>query len=189
MHTRIFVKSIMSFVIILSCRSEILAGVVPDAMEDTTTTTKTKEKTTMSEKNKTLIRRYVEAIWHQGRLDQMGEYFAQDLAGHVMGESGPLTLDRETMKQRIASLRRVFPDLHLVADDEIAVDDKVVVRWTMSGTHQGEYLGMPATGRKAAWTGISIFRLNGDKIVEFWTQADAVGQMRQLGAIPAMAQG
>jgi len=143
----------------------------------------------MSEKNKTVLRRYVEEIWNEGRFDQFDEYIAHDLAGHIVAEGGPQTLDPETMQQRIVAVRRAFPDFSLVADDEMAVDDKVIARWTMSGTHQGEFLGIPATGRKAAWTGISIFRLNGDKIVEFWTQMDAVGLMRQLGAIPAMAQG
>jgi len=91
------------------------------------------------------------------------------------------------MKQFLAMIRNAFPDTHFAFDDELAVDGKVVHRWTISGTHQGEFLGIPASGKDVAWTGITILRLSEGKIVEYLTQSDSMGMMQQLGV--ALAPG
>jgi steroid delta-isomerase-like uncharacterized protein len=135
----------------------------------------------MSKENKAIVRRYVEQVWNEGRLDPFEEFFAQDVVPHT----GPGVTDAKSMKQGLANIRNAFPDINIALSDELAVEDKVVTRYTISGTHQGELLGIPATGKQAVWSGITIFRLTGGKIVEFWTQVDNLGLMQQLGVIPA----
>jgi steroid delta-isomerase-like uncharacterized protein len=88
-------------------------------------------------------------------------------------------------KQVWAVLLRAFPDLHVAVEDVIAEGDKVVCRNTVTGTHQGEYRGLPPTGRSVTYNEIFILRFAGGRIAEIWGVADVFSQMRQLGAIPA----
>ena len=81
-----------------------------------------------------------------------------------------------------------FPDLRASAEDLIAVEDKVVVRNTFRGTHQGEWLGIAATGTQVTFTGSIIVRLTGGKIEEHLVNFDALGVLQQIGAIPPMGQ-
>jgi len=81
--------------------------------------------------------------------------------------------------------RAAFSQPHTTIDDAIVEGDKVAWRWTFRGTHTGPLMGIPATGKAIAFTGITIDRVAGGKIVERWNQADFMGLMQQLGAIPA----
>jgi steroid delta-isomerase-like uncharacterized protein len=81
--------------------------------------------------------------------------------------------------------RTAYPDTKLTINDQIASGDQVVTRWTATGTHQGELLGIPATDKQVKVTGIFIDRVEGSKITESWAEFDALGMMQQLGAIPA----
>jgi predicted ester cyclase len=78
-------------------------------------------------------------------------------------------------------LLRAFPDLHVTVEDVIAEGDKVVVRNTVAGTHQGEYMGRPPTGVSVMYNEIFIVRFAGGRIAEIWGVADVFSQMRQLG--------
>jgi predicted ester cyclase len=80
-----------------------------------------------------------------------------------------------------------FPDMHVVVEDQIAEGDKVVSRLTIRGTLQGDFLGIPPTGKQVSVTGIGIDRIENDKFVESWGNFDALGLMQELGAIPQMA--
>jgi steroid delta-isomerase-like uncharacterized protein len=137
----------------------------------------------MSKENKAFVRRYFEQVWNEGRLDRFEEFYAQDVVGH----NGAAATDAKSMKEGLAMIRSAIPDINIALDDELAVEDKVVTRFTISGTHQGELFGIPATGKQLVWSGITIFRLSGDKIVEYWLQTDNLSMMQQLGAIPAPA--
>jgi steroid delta-isomerase-like uncharacterized protein len=139
----------------------------------------------MSEQNKAIVRRHIEQIWNKGQLDLFEEFIAQDVVPHT----GSGISDAKSMKQGLAMARSAFPDIHIALDGELAVEDKVVQRFTISGTHQGDYLGVPATGKRAVWSGITIYRLAGGKIAEFWTQVDTFSLMQQLGVIPAPGGG
>jgi steroid delta-isomerase-like uncharacterized protein len=100
----------------------------------------------------------------------------------------PLPMDAagaQAVKQVWAVLLRAFPDLHVAVEDVIAEADKVVSRNTVTGTHQGEYRGLPPTGRSVTYNEIFIFRFADGRIVEIWGVVDVFSQMRQLGAIPA----
>jgi predicted ester cyclase len=90
----------------------------------------------------------------------------------------------EVLRQHIAQAEAAFPRYELVAEDTIAEGDKVVVRFTLRGNHQGEFMGIPPTGRQIAVPGTIIYRIAGDKIVEHWMQIDAPALMQQLGVAP-----
>ncbi len=101
--------------------------------------------------------------------------------------STPLPVDAtgaEAQKQVWAMLLGAFPDLHVEVEDLIAEDDKVVCRNTVTGTHQGTYLGVPPTGRRITWNEIFIFRFADDRITDTWGVVNVLTQMRQLGLLP-----
>jgi steroid delta-isomerase-like uncharacterized protein len=140
----------------------------------------------MSAENKALSRRLLEEAFNAGRLDVTDELVANDYVGHdaalpeeVRGPAG--------LKELIGGYRAAFPDIHLAIEDQIADGDRVVTRWSGKGTHQGELMGMPATGKQATVTGITIDRIAAGRIAESWTSWDTLGLMQQLGAIPAPA--
>ncbi len=80
--------------------------------------------------------------------------------------------------------RLAFPDSDLQIEEEIAEADKVVIRWIFSGTHQGSLLGIPATGKKVRWTGITIYRIVDGKVLEERGEEDFLGFFRQIGLVP-----
>src|SRR5919201_628052 len=96
-------------------------------------------------------------------------------------------MDLAAMKQVMPAWNAAFPDLHWTVEDLIAEGDKVVSRYTCRATHQGELMGIPATGKVVTWTCILISRFAGGKCVEEWEEADMLGLFQQLGAIPQMA--
>jgi len=91
----------------------------------------------------------------------------------------------EAFRQLWAMLLRGLPDLHLTIEDLIAEGDKVVMRASVTGTHQGEYMGLPPTGKSITYNEIFIWRLAGGRIAEMWGVVDIFSQMKQLGVIPA----
>ena len=82
--------------------------------------------------------------------------------------------------------RSAFPDVHFTIEDLFAAGDKVVSRWTARGTHKGELMGIPATGKQVEVTGMDIDQVSGGKIVGSWNSWDALGLMQQLGVVPSM---
>ncbi|HET6447705.1 MAG TPA: ester cyclase [Conexibacter sp.] len=100
----------------------------------------------------------------------------------------PLPVDAkgaQAIKQVWTTLLHAFPDIHLTVEDLIEEDDKVVGRTVVRGTHEGEYMGIPPTGRSVTYNEIFIFRFDNGRIAETWGVVDVFSQMRQLGAIPA----
>jgi steroid delta-isomerase-like uncharacterized protein len=91
------------------------------------------------------------------------------------------------LKGAVQLFRTAFPDLHFTIEDEIAEGDTVVSRWTARGTHRGEFMGTPPTGRTIAVTGMDILHFVDGRIRENWAAFDALGLLQQLGAIPAPA--
>jgi predicted ester cyclase len=90
----------------------------------------------------------------------------------------------QALKQAWATLLRAYPDLHITAEDLIAEGDKLVCRNVVTGTHHGEYMGIPPTGKSVTYNEIIIFRFEGGRIAETWGVVDVLSQMKQLGAIP-----
>ena len=127
------------------------------------------------EENKNLVRREQEELWnHTGDLEAAEELFA---AGQA-----------EAAKQEAADFRRGFPDVISTIEDLIAEGDKVVARWRSRATHRGDYMGIPPSGKEVEFTGISFYRIEGNKIAESWNIEDQFGLMRQIGAIAEPAQ-
>jgi steroid delta-isomerase-like uncharacterized protein len=91
----------------------------------------------------------------------------------------------QALKQVFAVLLRAFPDLHLAVEDVIAEGDKVAARNVVTGTHQGEHMGLPPTGKSIAYNEIFIFRFVNGRIAETWGVVDVFSQMQQLGVITA----
>jgi len=133
------------------------------------------------EENKNIARRFIQ-VWGNGDLNMIDELASPSLAVHY--PVFPQVIQgREMFKKVMAGFRSAFPDSALKVDDEIAEDDKVVIRWSFSGTHQGNLLGIPPTGKKARWSGITIYRLSEGKIIEELGEEDFLGFLRQIGVI------
>jgi steroid delta-isomerase-like uncharacterized protein len=138
------------------------------------------------EENKALFRRFIEEIINQGNLAIVDELFGSDYIYHAPGS--PEFRGPEGVNQFVMMYRSAFPDLHLTVEDLIAEGDKVVTRWTMRGTHRGELMGIPATGKQVSVPGIVISRFANGKIVEEWENFDTLGLMQQLGLVPTPGQ-
>jgi predicted ester cyclase len=136
----------------------------------------------MSEQNKALARKVFEDVQTQGNMSVVDEIVTADYVGHtpLMEINGP-----EQAKQFDAVLRSGFSDYKVIVEDQIAEGDKVATRWTMRGTHDGEFQGMAPTGREVQISGLTIFRIANGKLVEGWSIPDLLGLMQQLGAIPS----
>ena len=138
-----------------------------------------------AEENKALLQRAYEQIFNQGNLDQIDEIFSVAFVDHEAPPPGMEGLDGiEVLRQFVKVSRDAFPDLQFTAEDMIAEGDKVAARYTMRGTHQGEFMGVAPTGNQIAVTGIDIVRFEGGKMVEHWANSDELGMMQQLGLVP-----
>lgn len=135
-----------------------------------------------TEEHKAVIRHYIEEAWNKGNVGIIDELMAAQYARY-MGVGAP-PLNREGQKQRILGFRRAFPDLRLEVEDMVADDEKVSFRLVLRGTHQGEFLRVPPTGKIIQVGAVDIARFAGGKIVEQWGQTDLLGLMQQIGAIP-----
>jgi len=91
----------------------------------------------------------------------------------------------QALKEVFARLHRAFPDLHITVEDLIAEGNKVVGRNSITGTHRGEYMGLPPTGKTVTYSEIFIFRFAGGRIAETWGVVDVFSQLKQLGVIAA----
>jgi steroid delta-isomerase-like uncharacterized protein len=140
----------------------------------------------MSEQNKATSRRAVELV-ASGDLDQVDSIVSEDAVDHDTQNPNAGLHGPEGYKRSAAMYRAAFPDLRMKVEDQIAEGDKVVTRWTATGTHDGDLPGFPATGRTSTVTGIGIDRFEGGLIVETWGNWDTLGMMQQLGAVPAAA--
>ncbi len=134
----------------------------------------------MSEENKALIRRWVEEVVNAGNLTVADEIMAPDYAFYVA--SRPTPVDREGHRHLVATFLGAFPDLRRNIEEMVGEEEKVVERWTVRGTHQGEFQGLAPTGRSISYAGITIWRIGGGKLVENRTVQDFMGLMQQLGA-------
>ena len=135
-----------------------------------------------TEDNKTLVRRFYEEGVHNTAL--FDELLAPTYVLHFPG-SPPIT-GIEQAKQLMAAYTSAFPDLQLTTEDMVAEGNKVAIRNTWRGTHQGAFQGLPPTGKHVTFTGTDVFHVVGGKIVEQWADLDALGLMQQLGGLPAM---
>jgi steroid delta-isomerase-like uncharacterized protein len=138
----------------------------------------------MSVENEALVRRFFEEFCN-GRQDGVAdEIVAGDYVSH--GPQAPPAEGPAGVKARVAVYQESL-DGHWDVQELFSAGDRVVARWTGSGTHEGELMGVPPTGKPIAVEAISIFRIAGGKIAEEWTVWDALGVLQQVGAVPAPA--
>jgi len=137
----------------------------------------------MSEVNKALVRRGIEEAVNKGNFSVVDEILSTDYiyreptVGEKRGRAG--------FRELVTMYRNAFPDVKLTIDEQIAEGDKVVTRWSATGTHRGELFGTAPTGKQVRVQGIIVSRIANGKIVEETEVYDALGMLRQLGAIPA----
>ena len=140
----------------------------------------------MATDNREKSRRIFEKVWNEKHVEQIDELVAPDYVHHDV--LSPDQTGIKAYKQFVDLYLTAFPDIHFNIEDEISDGDKVVIRWTVTGTHKGDLPGLPPTGRPISVTGITIGRLSDGKFVESWNNWDALGMMQQLGAVSAEAK-
>jgi predicted ester cyclase len=138
------------------------------------------------EENKARVRRFSEEVFKKKNLTAIDDFYAPNIIDHSLPPGVPGGI--EGQRQTIAMLLTAFPDLRLTVEDIIAEGDKIVVRMTFRGTHQGAFVDIPPSGKQVTVTEIAILRIANGKAVEQWTNVDELGLMQQLGATPAPGQ-
>ena len=137
----------------------------------------------MSEANKQVIRAFLEDVINQGRFNR-----ADDLVKEDFVELDPLPgqqQGREGLKAVLAQFRSAFPDIHWVISEMVAEGDKVVTRFSWTGTHRDTFLGIPGTGKHVEVKGVVIDRLESGKMADSRILMDTLGLLQQLGVVPA----
>ena len=132
-----------------------------------------------AEENKRIAKEFFERIWNQGDESAIDEFIPVDAAGN----DPDFGSGREGFKSQWRKWRQAFPDLHFECIDFVAEGDKVLTRWTFTGTHQGEFLGAPATGKKIKVEGMSLDRIENGLVAEGFDGWDNYGFRKQLGLI------
>ncbi|HEX8868990.1 MAG TPA: ester cyclase [Lentzea sp.] len=136
------------------------------------------------EENKRLVDAFIQELFTKGDLSAVDRYLDPDFVNHDPpfpgAPDGP-----EGMRVAAAMFRQALPDWHSDVDQLIAEGDVVAEVFTASGTHRGELMGVPGSGRTLSLSGINIFRISGDRIVERWGRLDDLGLLRQLGLAEA----
>ena len=135
----------------------------------------------MSEANKALVVRFVEAFWSNGNLAAADELMTPDVVIHAPEVGGVAGL-----KAFNTAMRTAFPDWHSTPEDLVAEGDRVVERWTGRGTHQSEFQGIPPTGKQVAVPGVVFYRIQDGKIAEFRGSFDLLSLLQQLGVGPPL---
>jgi steroid delta-isomerase-like uncharacterized protein len=132
--------------------------------------------------NRAIVRDFVEETINQGRIDSTERFVWEDVVEQVpFPGQGPGV---EGLKDVLRGMRAGFPDIHFAIEEQIAEGDKVLSRFEWTGTHRGEFLGVPATGRPVKVWGMVVDRLVDGRIKETRIIMDALGLMMQLGAFP-----
>ena len=138
-----------------------------------------------TEVNKAVVRRFMEESFGEGKPELVDELLDPDFvrydpyieAGEVRGA--------QTVKENIVWFHNAFPDLSCTIEEQVAEGEKVVSRWTLRGTHRGEFFGVAGTGNRVEFTGIQIDRFDEEsgKLVEERAEFDLLGALRQMGAV------
>jgi steroid delta-isomerase-like uncharacterized protein len=132
------------------------------------------------EANKALARRWHEAV-NERNIDSLDAVLAADIIHD--GATFPEAFGAAGVKRILSAALAGFPDIRFTQEDLIAEADRVAVRYRAEGTHLGEFQGIAPTGRRVAWTGINMFRIDCGRIVQSWSEVDGVGRLQQLGVI------
>lgn len=141
----------------------------------------------MANDNKALADRFHTDIFQAGRLDVADEILSPDFVIHAPGYPPEWARGPAGTKQLASAIIDGIPDRQIAHHETIAEGDLVMVRWSMTGTHGGDLMGVPPTGEPIDVTGFDLFRIADGKIAEVWQNWDQLGLMQQIAAIPAPA--
>ena len=137
------------------------------------------------EENKAIVRRFMEESFGGGQPELVDELLDPDFVRYDPYIAAGEVRGTQTVKENIVWFRNAFPDLTCTVEEQVAEGDKVVSRWTLRGTHRGDFFGVGGTGNRVEFTGIQIDRFDeSGKIVEERAEFDLLGAMRQINAIP-----
>jgi steroid delta-isomerase-like uncharacterized protein len=140
------------------------------------------------DENKELVREMLEVMFNQGDVDGADEFMAPDFIEHEELPPG-VPGGREGVKFLIGMMHAAFPDFKASIKDLIAEDDRIVIRMTWTGTHEGEFMGIPPTGNRISIGVYDILRIIDGMVVEHWGLMDNMAMMQQLGVMPAPGEG
>jgi steroid delta-isomerase-like uncharacterized protein len=125
--------------------------------------------------------RFVDVCINGTELSRLGEFVTHGVVVHAGTTGGaPDTRGVEELADVFRRMRAVFPDLHVTVEDTVSEDDRVALRWTARGTHDAEWAGVPATGRRVTFGGIDLYRFSGGRIEEWWRSEDFAYLVQQL---------
>ncbi|MDT5268467.1 MAG: hypothetical protein QOH49_653 [Acidobacteriota bacterium] len=134
--------------------------------------------------NASLIRRWFEEVWNNGREEAIDELFDEEGVAHgLAGETGEPLRGATGFKPFFRRFREAFPEIEVVVEDTVSEGDKVAARCTVRGQHRGDTLGIKATNSPVEFDGICIVRIRDGKIVEAWNNFDFMSMFQQLGAL------
>ncbi|WP_277553796.1 ester cyclase [Halobaculum limi] len=129
--------------------------------------------------------RYTEEVWNQGQLERTDSYFAPNAVVHNIPQG--VTYDGvEEFNSWVTEVRETFPDLHVSVEETLVDGDRIVSRWTASGTNKGEMtaFGIGPTHETVEWEGVTVYQRDGETISEGWWYYDMLGILAQVGALP-----
>jgi len=141
----------------------------------------------MSAANKAIVQRLYEEVWNERKLEVIKEIISASHALQSPNISGS-SIGPEAYKRNVLLFLAGYPDLHWTIEDLIAEKDKVVACWTISGTHKGDYMGIPASNKRVSVDGITVHLIADGKIMDSTSNWDALGMMQQLGVVPPLGQ-
>ncbi len=132
--------------------------------------------------NKGLVRRFYKEVFVDWNMALVDEVLSPQFTSHDWAEGGPT--GPPAFRDFYSAIRSALPDARYVVDDLIAEGDKVVVRWRLLGTHQGDFRGIAPTGRPIALKGIAIYRVDAGKLMERWVVSDLHGLIEEIRGYP-----
>jgi steroid delta-isomerase-like uncharacterized protein len=137
----------------------------------------------MAESNKEIVRRYYDEVFNQRKVDLVDELAVEDYVEHdpFPGQGN----GRRDLKARVEAILGAFNPLRFTIEDVVAEGDRVVVRWSQTGTQSGNFMGIPPTGKKFTIAGIDIHAVRDGCMAEHWHVVDQLALLQQLGVIPA----
>ncbi|RPJ20499.1 MAG: ester cyclase [Chloroflexi bacterium] len=136
-----------------------------------------------TEQYKAAVQNLIEKGFNQKDMSAFTDYFSPNLTDHALPPNLPGGLEGRTMF--VSAFMSAFPDMHIHVEDTVIDGNKVVIRWSAHGTHKGDLMGIPPTGKEVSITGIAIDRFENGQSVEHWEIIDQMSLMQQLGVIPA----
>ena len=139
---------------------------------------------------KHVVSRFVEELWNERQLDVADAIFAKDCVTHQLRSGVPVEAvprGPQAIKEHVTGWIASFPDLHFSIEQMLSEGDRVAMQMLMEGTHQGTWMGIPASGKKMQIRMFTVHRVVQGKIVEDWVQVESLGLFQQLGVVPDTA--